>query len=479
MKTDDGGRINPAEIMLHKHTAPLYIGWWALTQSEPSLSTAHAILCGALRPASPLAAWLLSKFSAVLFGLPRLAARVASLLLLPQLRASEITDGNVNFSFCVESADGKKVFIKQAQGFLKWQPQMALEVERMAREVQYFKEAAGVLGGEAAARFLPSVFYFGPSAWGPFFVMEYLDGHALLFNQLFERGVVAREAAEGLGEYMALVHARTLEGGGGTDDAARRKAAFWNPSLRAIQLEHVFTICFRECAKGRALAADAALMAEVERLAAKYLGYAEDEHDRGALLHGDFHPGSVMVAGAAVKVIDPEFTIYGPPGLDVGSLLSGFVLAYLYRRLPTAASDDDDAPKPSSGTPAKPMAARAGDLKTPTGRHDAAAGGSEVGLAAAIRALWTTYEATLKKEGVGAAAARRIGEDAVGFAMMEVLRTSLGFAGARDPSRRIGDAALLERYQGAAVAVGRDGILNRRAGGVPALLEKLAAVDLG
>ena len=78
------------------------------------------------------------------------------------------------------------------------------------------------------------------------------------------------------------------------------------------------------------------------------------------------------------------------------------------------------------------MAARAGDLKTPTGRHDAAAGGSEVGLAAAIRALWTTYEATLRKEGVGAAAARRIGEDAVGFAMMEVLRTSLGFAGARD-----------------------------------------------
>ena len=113
-------------------------------------------------------------------------------------------------------------------------------------------------------------------------------------------------------------------------------------------------------------------MAEVERLAAKYLGYAEDEHDRGALLHGDFHPGSVMVAGAAVKVIDPEFTIYGPPGLDVGSLLSGFVLAYLSggcRRRPPKTTTR----QPSSGTPAKPMAARAGDLKTPTGRHDAAA----------------------------------------------------------------------------------------------------------
>ena len=30
---------HPRKSMLHKHTAPLYIGWWALTQSEPSLST--------------------------------------------------------------------------------------------------------------------------------------------------------------------------------------------------------------------------------------------------------------------------------------------------------------------------------------------------------------------------------------------------------------------------------------------------------
>ena len=43
--------------------------------------------------------------------------------------------------------------------------------------------------------------------------MEYLDGHALLFNQLFERRRRARGGG-GLGEYMALVHARTLEGGG-------------------------------------------------------------------------------------------------------------------------------------------------------------------------------------------------------------------------------------------------------------------------
>merc|ERR1711957_807261 len=44
------------------------------------------------------------------------------------------------------------------------------------------------------------------------------------------------------------------------------------------------------------------------------------------------HPGSVMVNNDGdVKVIDPEFTVYGPPGLDVGSVLSGYVLAAVHQ----------------------------------------------------------------------------------------------------------------------------------------------------
>ena len=40
-----------------------------------------------------------------------------------------------------------------------------------------------------------------------------------------------------------------------------------------------------------------------------------------------------------------------------------------------------------------------------------------------------------------------IGADAVGFTMVEVLRTSLGFAGARDAGRRISDPDALRAYQ--------------------------------
>ena len=70
-------------------------------------------------------------------------------------------------------------------------------------------------------------------------------------------------------------------------------------------MEHVFTICYKQSARGRRLARDAAVMAEVEHLKAKYLGYAFDEVDRCALCHGDFHPGGVMMRGTSVKVGPP------------------------------------------------------------------------------------------------------------------------------------------------------------------------------
>merc|ERR1712007_119921 len=50
------------------------------------------------------------------------------------------------------------------------------------------------------------------------------------------------------------------------------------------------------------------------------------------LLHGDLHAGSVMVSPVhgEIRIIDPEFAIYGPCGLDLGSLLFSFVFAIVY-----------------------------------------------------------------------------------------------------------------------------------------------------
>ena len=71
-----------------------------------------------------------------------------------------------------------------------------------------------------------------------------------------------------------------------------------------------------------------------------------------------------------------------------------------------------------------------------------------------------------------------IGADAVGFAAIEVLRTSLGFAGARDAGRRIADADALAAYQARAVELATECMLARdrrgEGGGMAHLLAALA-----
>ena len=67
------------------------------------------------------------------------------------------------------------------------------------------------------------------------------------------------------------------------------------------------------------------------------------------------------------------------------------------------------------------------------------------------------------------------------------MRNALGFAGARDPSRRISDPAALGRYQDVVVRLVRTCLLQRRgapsrggaARGVPCLLELLENLDVG
>ena len=123
--------------------------------------------------------------------------------------------------------------------------------------MQYFRDVAAVLGELDAARFLPRIYHFDLA--NTTFVMEYLDGHEVAFDTLFSSGRVCKEAAIGLGEFMGKSHARTLDRG--EPGAQARAVEYWNASLRAIQLEHVYTVCFAESARGRALGRDKAVRA--------------------------------------------------------------------------------------------------------------------------------------------------------------------------------------------------------------------------
>ena len=422
----------------------VYVARWALRRNEKRFVDAFApatFLARALLLALPL--WLLARWS-----------ELVAWLLLRFVSSEEITDGNVNFSFAVRGRGGLTLFVKQARPYLKWQPQMSLERDRMAREVRYFREVEATLERHLATRFLPAIHDF--DAAHSVLVMDFLADHVVLFEQLFAKRHLPRAAAEGLAEYVACVAGRTLAPAGGDAASAYRSVAYWNPTLRAIQEEHVYTACFRECEMGRKLAEDPELMGEVAMLKAKYLGYGFDARDRWALCHGDLHPGGVMIRGSDVKVIDPEFTVVAPPGLDFGSLMSGFVLAYLYHALGLAPAGAAHA-APSSPDPLR--------------------GDDHVDYLEALRCMWARAEEVLREEGVSDEQIERIGEDTVGFAMMEVVRTALGFAGARDPARRIADPEALAYYQRVAVGLVRHCLLRRRSGGPSVLFEQMEMAE--
>src|SRR5690606_8855673 len=47
-----------------------------------------------------------------------------------------------------------------------------------------------------------------------------------------------------------------------------------------------------------------------------------------ALIHSDLHTGSIMVNEQDTRVIDPEFSFFGPMGYDIGALLSNLVMNF-------------------------------------------------------------------------------------------------------------------------------------------------------
>ena len=232
-------------------------------------------------------------------------------------------------------------------------------------------------------------------------VMEFLDNHVLLDHVLVDEKLTKMNVniAIGLGEFMGITHAKTHSSLISQDLKEKYSKLYENRAMRDVQLEFVFTKCYKEATDEQrsGLNVTDEFLKEIDLLKLQYDG-KYSEYDNLVLCHGDLHPGSVMVDNddkGSVKVIDPEFTIYGPPGLDVGSLLSGYCLGAIhqaYSQNPNAVND----------------------------------------IINNCQLLWDSYIKTLKLNGlVDSTILYNIEIETVGFTVAEVCRTALEFAGGR------------------------------------------------
>ena len=350
------------------------------------------------------------------------------------LTATEICGGNLNFAFqVVDVASSESVFVKQTPGFVKvLGPEAKISNQRLVVEQAAYAEWEKAIGGAAEAASLPKVLHFDSTHM--VLIMEFLGSSVLLHERLV-CGIADKPVAVTLGKFLGAAHAATHSTLVPQERAADMTSRFANNELRGLQLEYVFSKPFRESDRATVLRDDLPFMHEVDALKAAYRG---ETPSNLALCHGDFHAGSVMVdpanATAPMKVIDPEFAIYGPPGLDVGCLLSSYVLASIQRSVEGTLNDVRQ-------------------------------------LRDAVSMIWDAYAVAMAARGVGATVLEAIAADAAGFAGCEIARTALGFAGVRGFS--IADEARKTAAEEAALQIACRCVKGRSTGGIALLLNEL------
>ncbi|GBQ87841.1 methylthioribose kinase [Acetobacter nitrogenifigens DSM 23921 = NBRC 105050] len=324
----------------------------------------------------------------------------------------EVSDGNLNLVFLVFGTTGR-LCVKQSLPHVRVDPDWKMPLDRTAFEAAWLRRIEPLVPG-----LTPAFLDFDPEQF--VLTMECLDGFVTLREALTNGadpiapsrilgGFVARSAF--LTSYLAQPF-----------EAVTPDLAFFsgNTTLTRITVDLVLTDPYREHPRNHwlpALDADVAAMRSDPQIIAR-IGALQERFltTPQALLHGDLHSGSIMIADHDVRVIDGEFSLYGPIGFDCGLYLAHLALAH---------AATTDAPRKES-------------------------------LAAAIKAFWRTFcvdflhlwktqahgadlyvpttfsNALHELDALRTRFINGVFHDAVGFAAAEIVRRLIGYAQTSD-----------------------------------------------
>jgi 5-methylthioribose kinase len=189
-------------------------------------------------------------------------------------------------------------------------------------------------------------------------IMRYVEPPHLILRKV----LIAKQRCDSFAPHLAIFAARTLFGTScialpGAD--LREAVCKWsrNSAMCALTEQVIFTDPYYPAQFNHwehvsphldnvirnGIYRDSELQIAVAGLKEKFLTQTQ------ALLHGDLHSGSVMVAVAAdggtegsTFVIDPEFAFYGPAGFDTGLLVANLLLSYCSHCFQNSAARDGE-----------------------------------------------------------------------------------------------------------------------------------------
>lgn len=246
---------------------------------------------------------------------------------LSALSAQEVGDGNLNMVFIVSNphVTAESMVIKQALPYLR----VLGESYPLTRERMRFEAQALLLYNELTPGLAPEVYTYDEEM--SLVAMEHLRNH-----EVMRKPLVARQQfplfADHISTFLAHVLFKTSDLYRTGHDKKALQASYINPSLCKIQEDFVFTNPYMESpennwnpyidAEVQAVRQNIPLKLALIELKEKYMTQGQ------ALIHSDLHTGSIMVNAQDTRVIDPEFSFFGPMGYDIGALLSNLVLNF-------------------------------------------------------------------------------------------------------------------------------------------------------
>ncbi|WP_061299229.1 S-methyl-5-thioribose kinase [Herbidospora cretacea] len=252
-----------------------------------------------------------------------LAGRPALAAFANPVSVREIGDGNMNTVFAVATAEGPGVVLKQSMPYVRVDPTWPITPDRNRIEAVVLAEH-----GRVAPGLVPALLDYDEERH--VVALEDLSDHQV-WRGLLNQGARTDGVAADLGRYVAKVAFGTSVFGLGNYRHKAALAASVNPELCEITEDLVFTEPYVEHEHNKILPATkadvAAYVNDPDVRAAIGLAKLAFMTHGEALIHGDLHTGSVLVAPGSTRAFDVEFAFYGPVGFDLGALWGNYLLA--------------------------------------------------------------------------------------------------------------------------------------------------------
>jgi 5-methylthioribose kinase len=245
------------------------------------------------------------------------------------LDIEEIGDGNLNYVYIIRRSDSpdRSVVLKQAVPYLR----MAGEEWPLSRNRMIYEIRALQAYNDLVPEYVPTIYHSDEEM--SVLVMKNLDDHAVVRHSMI-RGVVFPNIGRDIGTFLAETLFRTSTLGMGSIDRRHLMDQFTlNDELCKLTEDFVFTFPFMEHESNYLNPITNEYARENLRCDTEYkLGVLKFKDlfltKTDALLHADFHTGSLMANPDETYVIDTEFAFFGPFGFDVGKIIANFLLSY-------------------------------------------------------------------------------------------------------------------------------------------------------